>query len=287
METPPPWFHITYFSSTLLIFICHVIGLIILWRVKSPAVNQRIIIINLAASEMLFCANQLVYYASKDIFDQPTITLVKVNQPLRFIVYTANKLVMIHLILDRFADIYLNIKYALYFTQEKVIKILASIWIMCVVYGVTLGVLMEVFTKDREYPKFQYLVNIVVSIVLDALITFLAVGTFSYFLYKVRKIMTRDNLSNGNNMQNRKSYSKQKFLVPFLMIATYVAFNVTGTWLVTLYGIDPVLYYVAWLMVGFGYLTDAILYVFLQKDNRIVFSKLISCQERSLTIHPC
>ena len=139
------WFNITYFTL-LLTSICHTIGLVVLWRVKSPAVNQRIIIINVALTELLFCINQLAYHASKNILDQPSITQVKVNQILRLIVYTANKLVMVHLTLDRFADIYLNLQYAIHFAKEKVIKMLVGIWTISAVYGVVLGVLMEVTT---------------------------------------------------------------------------------------------------------------------------------------------
>ena len=284
-----PWFSITYFTLTLLAFICHIIGLVVLWRVKSPAVNQRIIIINLALTELLFCANQLAYYAEKKIFSPPSVSSVKVNQTLRSIVHTANKLVMIHLTLDRFADIYLNLKYALHFSRERVIKILSAIWIVSIVYGVTLGIIMEVFTPTSTYPRVHYQVTIPVSIVLDIIITLSAIGTYSYLFYKVRSIMNRDTSSNGNNTENKRSHPSLKFLVPFLMIATYLAFNVSGTVISiisdTLYANSKTghwLFHVSWLMIGFGYLTDAILYIFLQKDVRSFITSFITCKRGSI-----
>ena len=279
------WYSISYFTLTLITFVCHSIGLVVLMRVKSAAVNQRIIIINLALTEILFCANQLAYYAAKNIFHRPSIPLVKVNQTVRPIFHTANKLVMIHLTLDRFADIYLSLKYALYFSRKQVIKILGAIWIASIAYGVILGIIMEVFTPHGEYPTINYKVNFFVSVVLDIFITLSAVCTYSYLFHKVRNIMTRD--ITLNNTKNRSTHPRIKFLIPLLMIATYLAFNVTGTFIQTVAEKKGereriLLIHIAWFMIGFGYLTDAALYVFLQKDVRSFITTFTLCKRRTI-----
>ena len=199
-------FAIPYFTLTLLTFVCHIIGLVVSLRVKSPtAMNQRIIAINLALTEILFCANQLAFYAGKNIVENPSIPLVKMNQTLQLIVHTANKLIMIHLTFDRFTDIYLHLKYALP-CLGRVIKILAAVWIISIVYGIVLGIIMEVMTPPDKYPKIQILVNNYVSFVVDTLLTLSAVGSYSYLFYKVRNIMARNIIS--NNTQKRSGQPK-------------------------------------------------------------------------------
>ena len=141
-------------------------------------------------------------------------------------------------------------------------------------------------------------INYYVSFILDTFIIVSAVWTYSYLFYKVLNILSSNVTSNGNETQKRSRHPSLKFLIPLLMIATYLAFNVSGTFIQNAAGYnfnqmsrkDLVMFHIGWLMIGIGYLTDAALYVFLQKDVRSFIMSSRLCKKgpkhRSSAVHP-
>ena len=269
------------------------IGLIIFIRVQSSESNQKLIIINLAVTELLFCVTQIIYYGGKSIFERPSVLLVKVTMPLRLFAFTSNKLIMIHLIFDRFAEIFLNLKYILYFTKKRVIYTLLLIWIITFMYALTIGVLGHLQDPDG-YPNIQNKVNNHLSIVLDFVITISAMATFSYFYTRVIKVLKGSHTLPEENPHVKQKHPALKFIIPFFMVASYLLFNVTATifaYVAFHYGKHGLIYidryikftHVSWMMTMIGYLCDAVLYIFLQKKVRDFLVAHCACHTRGVS----
>ena len=258
----------SYISIAALTCIVHIIGLVVLIRVKSPNANQKFIVINLAFTEMLFCLNQVIHFAWKGLAETANFKRTKATMTLRLFFFTTNKVVMLCLILDRFFDILLNLKYALYFTKKKIVTVMVVAWTTCAIYSVTVGVL-DSLRNPLEFPKLHKNVNIYVSLVLDALIVICATTTYLYFYLKVKAILRKRHCNSTNQAQS----SSFKFTIPFLLVATYVVFNVAGTLMVEFSGEGRGTYQrplrlSGWNLVAVSYLSDGLLYVFLQKNVR-------------------
>ena len=251
----------------------HIVGLLVLIRVKTPNANQKVIIINLAFTEMLFCLNRVINLAWKNIMGGRNVNRVKAIMTVRLFFFTANKAVMLYLILDRFLDIFLHLKYALYFTKKKIVVILAIAWTICAIYSISLGV-VDSLLYPLNYPKLHRKFNIPVSLVLDGLIVVSATITYLYFYFKVKAIHKTERGSSENQGQS----SSFKFKIPFLLVTTYIMFNVVGT-IVVLAGDKGRNIYLlrlsGWNLIVLGYLSDGLLYVFMQKDVRkLLYEKL-------------
>ena len=127
-----------------------------------------------------------------------------------------------------------------------------------------------------HYPKVHVRVNMFASAALDILITIFALGTFLYFYRKLHNGNTNDQEREKSKENHKVSIvilneKKAKFLVPFLMIAAYLVFDVTGT--LTAFSAfrgfictrKEILLKVGGLLVIVGYLIDACIYTFLHK----------------------
>ena len=247
-------------------------------KVRSTARNQRLIIINLAISELLFCLNQMVYYGARKLMEKPSVLLVKINLPIKMFALTANEFIMLCLIFDRFADIYLHLKYAIYFTKRRTVYILSTIWVLSAIYGTALGVFGHILSPG-VYPTIHNDANNYVSIVLDIVITISGIATFVYFYAIVYQIRKRDNARFGTKTGPRRRHPSLKFIVPFFMVVTYIMFNAMSTmisWFAFVCRKRGSLYYskyfllmhISWVLVVVGYLSDALLYIFFQKKVR-------------------
>ena len=121
-----PAFIVGYFFAALI----HMIGLLLLWKVKFKPVNQRIIISHLAFSELVNNVLQGVVYA--------VLTAGKWNKMWSYFdqffyafFVGANKLIMLYLICDRMRGIYMHTKYPIYFISKRVKIISFSLWFFC------------------------------------------------------------------------------------------------------------------------------------------------------------
>ena len=272
------YFHGSYLLLITLTFALHVLGLLIFIRIRSSDSNQKLIIINLAVTELIFCINQIIYYGGKRMFQQPSVLLVKVTMPLRLFAFTTNKLIMIHLIFDRFAEIFLNLKYVLYFTKKRVMQTLFLIWLFSGMYAFILGIVGHMKTP-HSIPNIHSVVNNHLSMALDLIITISALATFSYFYTRVIKVVKRNQVHGDDNPHIKQKHPSLKFIIPLFMVASYLLFNVTATifaYAAFHYGKHGLVYidryimltHVSWMLTMIGYLTDAVLYIFLQKKVR-------------------
>ena len=189
---------------------------------------------------------------------------------------------MIYLICDRAFDIYFHMRYPLYFTQQTTKRVLVALWIVCAIFAL----LMVPMEKFKIQPAVQIILSIF-FIGTEVLIVVTAMITYSYLYIKVRQILANSHVlaHSGNTRQSQIS----KFLLPCLIIATYLIFNLTGIVLmfysrIGLKGSSSLtkssLSEIAHLFWILGWISDGAIYIFLQKSVRkrlkSVFKKSIS-----------
>ena len=258
--------------------VIHLLGLLLMSRVKFKPLNQRILIIHLAFVELLFNLYQLhVYIFWMKYRWDPDSTSGLVDRFFFLFLATANKLIMIYLICDRLLDIHLHLRYPIYFTEQRVKNINIVIWLFSAMYALIMTVLIKVKIGGGTLLLVCYLFYLGK----DLVIVISALVTYGYLYMKVRHFRAIDNSHRNLEMKSKIRVSnRSKFLLPCLIIATYLVFNITAI-VMYLYKTHLLQKGLAKSLVSeishwfwiFGHISDGVLYIFLQKD---VKKKLIS-----------
>ena len=89
----------------------HAIGLVLLFKSRGDLPNQRLITINLAASEMMMCLWAVIVYGRALCSIQMSDAFFYASLFGQFTLYTNIRFVMLHMIIDRFLYIWLNLEY--------------------------------------------------------------------------------------------------------------------------------------------------------------------------------
>ena len=134
------------------------------------------------------------------------------------------------------------------------------------------------------YGSFGFEHNLILSkittlllLTIDIFVLIFAISTFAYFFSRARRIHTEEYAANIS-ARERDIFVMKKFRVPFLMVSTYILFNVSGTVsVISLYYyergfIGMLLYHI---LTFFGFASDAFIYVYLQKNVWELFLTMI------------
>jgi len=118
--------------------------------------------------------------------------------------------------------------------------------------------------------------------ILDALFLMVAVGTYSYFFVKIKEnrkqvyqIASRIVSAQSSNKKVRRNLSIKSFFMPGILVITFIIFIVIPDETTFFHQalnieISEKLDFVLIVLFKFGYLSDAIVYIFLQKE---IFSR--------------
>ena len=248
--------------------VVHSFGLWLLYVVKTLPQNQRILIFHLSAIEIV--------YSWIVVIDEPLSNSGKkaiISNFNHFYDFTMPLLVLVmrfavlSIIFDRFLAIFLNIKYPLYVTSKRLAWTIAGEWFISCTCMISLTIHRENEDKDAAEEILGPLV-----IVLDTIVVLSALTTYIYFFLKVIKMKMQINDSNGG----QRGVAVKKFIVPFAMVATFILFNVTCTVLTVIYLVNhsvsentyDLIRDTTILLIMAGLLSDALIYIFLQKEVR-------------------
>ena len=135
-------FSIVFIAGFGIVALLHSLGIYLLHEVKTNLFNQKVLVINLALSEFLFSLHQ-VFLHSVSISGYWNSTLTCIDIFMICLLYSVIRLIVLHIILDRFADIYLNVKYSLYMDSKKTKFIVTAGWILSAILAATLTVLFS------------------------------------------------------------------------------------------------------------------------------------------------
>ena len=271
-------------SFSLLTAVCHMAGLVFLVRLRSH-LNQTLIIVNLAVVEMVTCLNIPLISKLRGML-VPFMAL-KVSSNL------AVRLFMLVLLADRYLAIHLNIKYPVIVTRGRIFKMSSLIWIVSCFYGLIQAMFAVIGDSNAGLNKRVYrawFIHNYTVLVFDAIFTFSSILMFSYFYLKIKWNQLKDNARKPSEFKRPKSGRSFNYRIPFVIIGTCLVFNVASDILyqVRTYKVrnaskgccidcELIVNIASFLQIS-GYFSNAIVYIAMQKNNRISFLRKVLIQ---------
>ena len=274
------WILILYLCIAILVVFLHSISLRLLFKLKAGYINgsQKYLLIALSCNDLALGIN-----AALDCI----MDILKMDDGIGYIIFLFDLTplyliyisVMILITLDRLLEFRLNLKYSLYCTPQKTLKLLVSLVFISVCIFICVIILHKLhgFYFAKIYMK--YILPQFASI-------FMFLATYTYYLIfkKIKKNRKEDmkmrREKKNNESTQRITPSKRRFRVflPSWIMATYILFgvvpyiifiihfDVTGEKHEELNELIKILY-------ALGWLADAFLYIFSLKPIRKVLRR--------------
>ena len=280
----------------------HLLGLFLLSNQKQSS-NQDIIIMNLSIAELGMCMFDIVQNILSRLPKQHFNHAIIIVTGCGFFVIPF-LIIVTFLTLDRFFEVYLNIKYQMHFNKLKIGAILALAWITGIITAIVL-----LYKKLRYHLNVRALIYKFMLPTLESILFVICVLVYGYIYYKYRKsrkpkhsighFRSRSIFSNCKiyplqKNSNKRKYStvfkKRKLFAPFLIIVTLILFVIVPDML-NLY-----LFYIykktdgkIWsnillCLYSAGFIVDAVIYVFIQSHVRRTFFKLFCKKQPRISI---
>ena len=218
-----------FIAAYVFLLLLHIAGLILLFKARNDLPNQRLLTKNLAVAEISFCLSKIVTFSAL-LYHRSFWTSLLDNFLSCFSV-TVIRLSMLHIILDRFIEIYSNIKYPLLMTFKRFLILIATNWAVSVISATIITVLVAV-TKSIALI---FRVFLLLLLILDITVLLSAITTYVNFYSKVLSIRRLEVNSIGLPEESRLNLLRKKFKQPCYIVITYVCFNVTSTVLMQTY----------------------------------------------------
>ena len=269
------WFLVLMIFGYLPPVLLHTIGFILLYKADSQLQNQKIVTMNLAVAEALHCLIKSIY----NVLLRSGILPLCLCPSMFFSMFlnTATllniRLVYLHIIFDRFLDIWLNINYPIYINKKRLIMIIISIWGMSVCISGTLILLL--YFKSIKHQT----ILLAIYFPLDLFIIVIAVSTCLYLFAKVKGAKQQTHVKENINSSRQRICLKMK--IPSLMVLTFIIFN-TSTTMVKYYlyfakirVVATHILIVIHILKICGYSSDAIIYVMLQRRVRTLLASFL------------
>ena len=252
--------------------IFHTLGFYLVYKVKTCLKNQRLLILNLAFTEMTICWLRVACIA---IWLSTNGWPNEVDSVYRFFdvfLFGVFRLIIFHISVDRFTYIHLNIKYSLYMTRKIVYRILVLVYI-------TSSILSAAMTILFYFHIVQELAWYYILLFVDTSITTFAIVTYVYMYYIVKGLKRREDAFSHEKRQN---LAWTKFKIPCFMVTTFILFNFSGSIIriIAFNGLNfnnkfIILNGISNLLDTLGWTVDSLIYVFLQKDVRKYFMSFL------------
>ena len=264
----------------LSVIFIHILALTLLVRLKQNNVkgSQKILIIMLCATELTS--------AVMNILQKLCLTLGLDGRTAVFFVFNCTTVtffyifIMTLIVVDRFLEIYLNIKYNVLWSSKKTkIVLFVGLAICCLPFiPFTIIELNNPFyIDDILYP---YIYPVLESL-------FIIIFICSYF-YVIRQILRyRKNTKklekqlsrNGRVVYHKQLNSRFKLFVPTLIVVTFLLFmvapNTLRSFAVMNLMSDTVGYDISYFLIPVGFLADPIIYIFSLKAIRLTFGRIL------------
>lgn len=270
--------HLFYMIGYTVPMILHSTGFFLLCKAKGYIKNQRMLTMNLAVAEMLYCMLQVSQHLI--LITKSLAWIKKTASGMLLILYfgipffvVIVRFIYILIIIDRFLYIWLDIKYFIYITKERLRLATILHWFISASNALILNLLLQYkFIGRRIYACIM--MNTILA--LDMLIAILALLTFAYLFIKVRNI-TQESMGRKNKATSSIQVWK-KMEVPALMIITFLVFNISSTIInyIYMYHLTNLVLNLVNVMIILGWCTDSIIYLLIQKRVRhLIFSMSI------------
>lgn len=271
------WIPLFIIALDLVVIFVQVLAFTLLINVKQNDVggSQKILLIALCMTELT--------YILVDICEQSCF-LMRINYVHEALwLFNASSItfmyifIMTLIVMDRFLEIYLNIRYRLLWSPQKT-KI-----VLVIALGISLFLLIPAFlfeTKDVIhfgtlfiYPTTEILFIIVTSVAYFYI-------TKQVLRYRRNSKRLKQQLQRNNAVIYHKKPSDQfKIILPTLIILTFLCFMVAPN-TITLFAFLDILPYnhgeIVYIFYPIGFVVDAIIYIFHLRSLRSAFKRMIS-----------
>lgn len=220
------------FIIIILVVVLHIIAVVWLLQRKCRRVSesQRLFLINLSLSEILIAGIGLL----RRLF------ALKTSQRIDFYMILVQNtgcilayyLIMIILTADRFFEVYLNIRYPIFWNGKRSRYIMCFVWLVSFIVSVISIAIQQSITIE-EFFKFCYVYYFPIA---ELIFLIVATTTYSYVLKLIRRNrlqrlstsvrfdMTECCINTGTQNRRKRVRKMRGFVVPTLLIITFILF---------------------------------------------------------------
>ena len=271
----------------LLVILVHVIALRMLISVKNNNVSgtQKLLLIVLCVTELTFTVSDIgstvLHFLGLFQF-RNVIWMFSISSCIVMYIF-----VMILITVDRFMEIYLNIKYDIHWCTKKTKVVLAVALVMSLLSGIP-----AIMVGWREPCDVFKVFTLYVYPILEAVFVIVASFTYFYIIKQVRrhrKVSERieKQLSENNKRPNQKPRNNRfKIFVPTLIIITFMLFTIGPNIIKLCVFLDIIQKeneaHIAYIFIAIGFIADPLIYILNMKSIRYSRAKLAL---ESNTIH--
>ncbi|XP_057297775.1 uncharacterized protein LOC130628783 [Hydractinia symbiolongicarpus] len=229
---------VIYFTLSCMSMLLHVVAFTLLWKKHANITrNQKIILLNLCMVEVLISCSDLPRAIIYETVGSETLAY-KSFVTLFYCFILAYLYFMIALTMDRLAQIYLNIKYDLYWPVRRTKYLTGIIWTLTLLLGFVMLLILNL-KKDNSKSKNVYkVVGDWILPVAFFLFLFIVIFTYTYIAKKIiqtkrvdARVSFRCSMSHHScdcSLEYRRKIQEKvrlnDVLLPTLLIVTYVVF---------------------------------------------------------------
>ena len=213
---PLPVFPVVGYSIPTVL---HAVGIVLLYKAKGDLPNQRVITLNLAVAEFLYCFSRIIIYTVT-----PAVLLTKSTNAalhcLAGVFLCVIRFAILHVIIDRFLDIWLNLRYPIYIHKSTLMKCIILQWILGLFVAaafVSFELLKVISRKGVQFLRLS----------IDMIIIVAAVSTFIYLFFRVKHVVRGQASQNQGQIRAPRVWFKLK--IPLFMVGTFIAFNISSS----------------------------------------------------------
>ena len=267
-------------SLDITVISIHILAVTLLVKLKQHNVkgSQKVLLIALCVTELT--------YALIDILDHVCYKLEL--DPRTFVFFVLNSttvtfmyiFIMTCIVVDRFFEIYLNIKYRVLWSSKKTKMVLLIGLIICCILFVPF-IIMELKNRYITGDTLSRYIYPVIELV------FIIIFSWSYFYiirqvlrYRINTKTLEKQLSRNSRVVYHKQFNNQfKLFVPTLIIVTFLLFMI-GPSILRLFVALKLLngdvgYRISFVLVPVGFIADPIIYIFSLKAIRSAFKRVL------------
>ena len=254
---------LTILILDFIVILIHILTLTLLITVKQDNVqgSQKILLIALCVTELTYAAVNLgafsfAFMEMKDVYEALLILIFSCLLLLHaFLMYLIT--------IDRFLEIYLNIKYNIMWSPKKT---------MCVILlALTLSFLSLIPSYVIGLRKTIFISNVYIFPILEVIFIIVASVVYTYIIKKVlqyrrnNKRLRKQLQENNKGVRHTNLKNPLKIFAPALIIVTFVLFMV-GSNVVCLYAsfkkAKRDVRIIPFILLPVGFVADAVIYIF-------------------------
>ena len=267
----------------LLVLVVHLACLYMLLKFSHTCMNQKTLLINISVYHVLFASLQMfklvVNINSFELSASVWCAIWIIQGSIGFVFI----LTMHCITIDRFLEVFLHLKYSLYVTNERIRNFIIVSWVVSILMGTALSVLFMVSDESLAQRVTDYTFPTV-----DLTFLLNATYVYSYLYWKSRQCTRKISQIHSSK------YRAPRFLLPGLIVLTYVVFNATGG-VIQITGQEllrkclvtartwRLLINIVRMLYGLGGLSDATVYILMQRSCRRILNQHVKSLKKMST----